>query len=90
MFSARASLATPRYWHTATLLDDGNVLMAGGIVGELSTTTSAELYTAGLAAPVPVFPLDGIVTENLRPRLQVHNVRNGWRRRDGDIPLRVV
>ena len=73
-FSARGSLATSRYWHTGTLLNDGQVLMAGGIVGELSTTTSAELYTAGLAAPVPVFPLDGIVTENRRPRLQVHNV----------------
>ena len=73
-FSARGSLATSRYWHTGTLLNDGQVLIAGGIVGELSTTTSAEVYTAGLAAPVPVFPLDGIVTEHLRPRLQVHNV----------------
>jgi hypothetical protein len=74
-FWARASLATPRYLHTATQLKDGKILIAGGIVGELSTTTSAALYIpAGLAAPVPVFPLDGRVTENLRPRLQVHNV----------------
>ena len=74
-FSAARSLATSRYSHTGTLLNDGRVLLAGGIVGELSTTTSAALYTpAGLASAVPVFPLDGVLTESLRPRLQIHNV----------------
>ncbi len=74
-FAARGGLATPRYLHTGTVLNDGRVLIAGGIVGELSTTTSAALYTlAGLAAPDLVYPLDRIETESLRPRLQVHNV----------------
>jgi hypothetical protein len=39
-FSATGSLNTPRSFHTATLLNDGMVLIAGG----LPATTSAELY----------------------------------------------
>ena len=55
-FSPGATLATPRYFHTATLLDRGKVLVAGGYVAERSTTTSAELYDSGFRATTGQFP----------------------------------
>src|SRR6185369_1840232 len=45
-FTATGSMTTPRQWHTATLLPDGEVLIAGG--GNCITSdpcwASAELY----------------------------------------------
>jgi hypothetical protein len=45
-FSATGSMATDLYHHTATLLPDGRVLIAGGFgeISELGTTATAELY----------------------------------------------
>ncbi len=45
-FTEIASLTTQRFWHTATLLADGKVLIAGGIglTGMPPITASAELY----------------------------------------------
>ncbi|MGH9840108.1 MAG: kelch repeat-containing protein [Blastocatellia bacterium] len=46
-WSLTGSLNTPRSYHTATLLANGKVLVAGGIprrIGPVSATNSAELY----------------------------------------------
>ena len=46
-FSGTASMITPRYLHTATMLLDGTVLIAGGVPKDWPDTsllTSAELY----------------------------------------------
>jgi hypothetical protein len=75
------SMQKGRALHTATLLADGRVLLAGGLFFQdvglfLGSLDTADLYTPSTTLPqvVPVFPRDGVVTENLRPRLQVHNV----------------
>ncbi|MFP2913560.1 kelch repeat-containing protein, partial [Pyxidicoccus sp. 3LFB2] len=43
-WSPTGSLRTGRYGHTATLLADGRVLVAGGYALRGDTTASAELY----------------------------------------------
>jgi hypothetical protein len=43
-FSATGSLATARTFHTATLLNDGTVLVAGGFNNPGGYLASAEIY----------------------------------------------
>ena len=79
-FAIVGAMRGGRQGHTATVLKDGRVLLAGGVfyadVGVfLGSLDSADLYRpTTLAVPVPGFPSDGVVTEDLRPQLQVHNV----------------
>jgi hypothetical protein len=43
-FSSAGTIITPRYAHTATLLQDGTVLIVGGIDSSANASSSAELY----------------------------------------------
>ena len=51
------SMGTARYWHTATLLPNGKVLVAGGIDSNINTSSSAELYDQGLGFDASWQPL---------------------------------
>ena len=50
-----SSMRTPRYWHTMTLLADGNVLVAGGatLVEFHGYTGTAELYSPSTDSWIP-------------------------------------
>lgn len=62
-FSATSSMTAAREIHTATLLNDGRVLVAGGeswIGAFPQASASAELYTPPALIPAPrLFPLSG-------------------------------
>ncbi len=52
-FTPTGAMTTERSWHTATLLNNGQVLIAGGVTNPFSATASAELYdpTRGTFSP---------------------------------------
>ena len=66
-FSTTGDVMTPRYEHTATLLNNGQVLITGGVrywpTGRVPATeviANAELYTPPLLVPAPaLFSLSG-------------------------------
>jgi hypothetical protein len=63
-FSATASLTTPRYNHRQVLLNNGQVLIAGGVgaytPGSIAAVSSAEIYTPAVLIPAPaLFSLSG-------------------------------
>lgn len=53
-----ASMAQARNWHTATLLDDGRVLVAGGAREQKSHLATAELYDPAKNAWTAAAPLN--------------------------------
>jgi hypothetical protein len=68
-FSTRGSMISPRYAHTATLLNNGQVLIAGGSAaangslpaeGAFTSLSSAEIYTPAVLIPAPaLFSVSG-------------------------------
>jgi hypothetical protein len=52
-FSATGDMTMARFSHTATLLPDGTVLIAGGGTGYYTSTSSAELYRPPLLQAAP-------------------------------------
>ena len=56
-FTPTGSVSTPRFSHTATLLQNGNVLIVGG-TSATGSTTSAELYTPSTGSFTPAASLN--------------------------------
>jgi hypothetical protein len=69
MWFLTGNMTTPRYGHTATILPNEQVLVAGGLDCALNARSSAELYT-----PPPVAALS---TTNLTFGLQLVGTRSG-------------
>ena len=57
-FAATGSLNTARLYHTATLLNDGTVLIAGGYDNNGNISASAELYNPATATFTPTLSLN--------------------------------
>ena len=55
-WASSGNLNTGRWGHTATLLPNGRVLVAGGVDGSLTALNSAELYQGGTLPPEPIGP----------------------------------
>lgn len=51
-FSRSTEMTVPRFYHTATLLNDGSILIAGGT--GLTDTGSAERYIPAVPVPAPI------------------------------------
>ena len=57
-FRATGSMSTPREGHTATLLRDGRVLIAGGSSNGITTTSTAEVYNPRTRSFTTISPMN--------------------------------
>lgn len=79
-WSLTGSMITPRQAHTATLLADGRVLVAGGGYGFLLATSSAELYDPVAGSWTPTGSMNDVrsfATATLLPNGRVL-ATGGW------------
>jgi hypothetical protein len=77
-FTGDGSLAIPRAAHTATLLNDGTVLIVGGINFGSGTLSSAELYATPLPPPASLQITPATVTNGAWRNQTVHSDRQSW------------
>ena len=57
-FQPTGSMSTPREGHTATLLRDGRVLIAGGSSNGITTTSTAEVYNPRTRRFITISPMN--------------------------------
>jgi large repetitive protein len=72
IFTQTGSMATGRYWHTATVLDSGKVLVAGGCIGGYpcnTTLASSEVFDPATELWSPTGDLPGGVYGHTSTRL---------------------
>ncbi len=62
-FTPTGSMSMGRYWHAATLLADGRVLITGGQTSQTQTTNTAEIYDPATGS----FNADG--ADDVQPRV---------------------
>ncbi len=78
------SLREGRYWHTATLLNDGSVLIAGGFNQRI--LASAEIYDPATGTWTETGALEGARARHTAQLLEERSSAGcGWGRKPADL-----